>query len=67
MCIHALKAKNPVKGLWSRGWQLTDSTAESLPSVDPAAFGFEERMSYIRKYGNHCMSLIFLNPMEISV
>ena len=62
MCIHTLMAKNPIKGLWGNGWQLTDSPADASPSADPAAFGFEERMSYMRAYGNHCMSFSTLQP-----
>lgn len=62
MCFQALKAKNPVKGLWGNGWQLADSTNELSPPVAPAEFDFEERMSYMRTYGNHCMSFSTLQP-----
>lgn len=62
MCINALKEKNPAKGFLSSGWQLSDSNAAFSPAVDLASFGFEERMSYMRKYGNHCMSFSTLQP-----
>jgi len=62
MCIHALISMNPVKSLLGGGWRLSDSTAEFSPSADLAAFNFDQRMSYMRAFGNHCMSFSTLQP-----
>jgi len=61
MCMNALKTMNPVKGFRSSRWQLSGPEV-ALPRSAESNFSFDERMSYIRNYGNHCMSFSTLQP-----
>jgi len=43
-------------------WVLHDSKEKTENLSEAFAFSFEERMTYIRKYGSHCMSFSTLQP-----
>ncbi len=45
---------------WER--DLAFGSGESLSSPVPTSFTFEERLSYLREFGSHCMSFSTLQP-----
>lgn len=51
----------PSTGL-SDAWAIPGGRSQADQQAETAAFTFEERMEYIRKYGSHCMSFSTLQP-----
>lgn len=50
-----------MKGFFGSGWRLSGEKTAFSESAG-SAFSFDERMSYMRDYGNHCMSFSTLQP-----